>query len=236
MKIQKVLLVTITLLCSLSLFAQHKDFDFGIMLGTTQYNGDVNMTKAYYSPQPAIALLYKKNYNSHYSLRLAATVGNLKATDPDFDNAYQINREYFFDDTRIIEFSAGVEFNFYEITPDKKKHNFSPFVTFGLGAMYLEDVKFYEVFNIPMGLGLKYKITPRIELRCEWAFRKTFTDKLDQLANESRDGYLQYKQISFNKTKDWFSVAGISVMFNFSDGKAPCHIYDLRKYDYKRKK
>ncbi|MCQ2959355.1 MAG: DUF6089 family protein [Bacteroidales bacterium] len=217
-------------------YAQHRNFDLGIMLGTSQYNGDVNMTKPFYSPQPTIAFLVKKNFNTHYSIRFCATFGNLKADDSDFKHVYQEKRNFYFDNTRIIELSSGIEFNFLEITNEKKAHNFSPYVTFNLGFMYMEDIKWYETFDIPMGLGLKYKISPRFEIRTEWAFRKTFSDKLDQLADQANDGFLQYKQISFNKTKDWFSVAGISLLFNFSEDKLPCHIYEQRKYNNAKKK
>ena len=230
------LIFLIVFFCNTTAMAQHKDFDVGILLGTSQYNGDINLTRAYYSPQPTIAGIFKKNYNPHYSLRLCATLGNLKAEDEDFDNAYQQNRNYYFDNTKIMEFSCGVEFNFFELTEDPKTHNFSPYVTFGLGALYMENSKWFEAIDIPMGLGLKYKVHPRLELRGEWVFRKTFTDRLDQLADAPIDGYQQYKQISFQRTKDWFSVLGISLLMNFSDSKVPCHIYDLRVYHTKKKR
>ena len=232
---RSILFIAILCLCFNS-YGQKKDFDFGILLGTMQYNGDVNMRSPYYSPQPAFGGIFRKNFNPHYSLRLGATFGNLAANDEDFDNGYQTNRAFFFDDTKIMEASAMLEFNFFEVTNNKKEKNFSPFVVFGIGALYLENIKWFEAFNIAQGLGLKYKLLPRLELRGEWVFRKTFTDKLDQLAYHANDGYLHYKQISFQKTNDWFSVLGISLLFNFSDEKIPCPIYELRKYDNSNKR
>ena len=217
-------------------YGQKKDFDFGFIVGTVQYNGDVNMRSPYYSPRPAFGGIFRKNFNPHYSLRLGATFGHLAANDTDFDNAYQQNRSFYFDDTKIMEASAMLEYNFFEVTNNKKEKNFSPFVIFGIGALYLENIKLYEAINISQGIGIKYKLLPRIELRGEWAFRKTFSDKLDQLADHPNDGYLHYKQISFRKTNDWFSVLGISLLFNFSDEKIPCPIYDLRKYDNSNKR
>lgn len=236
--IQKILLTTtiLILLSPVILFAQRRDVDFGFILGTMQYNGDVNMTKPFYSPQPCIGGIFRKNFNPHYSLRFGVTYGQLKADDWDFENSYQQNRSYYFDDTKILEFSSMVEFNFYEVTPNKKEKNFSPFVVGGLGVMYIEGLKWTEAFNIPLGLGLKYKLLPKLELRAEWTWRKTFTDGLDHLADKANDGYLQYKQISFSKTKDWFSVLGISLLFNFSDEKIPCPIYEGKSYGRYRKK
>lgn len=235
-KTRHILLFSLTLLLfSTQGYSQRKDIDFGLLLGTIQYNGDVNMTRAYTSPLPAIALIFRKNYNPHYSLRFDATFGRLACKDENFHNNYQQNRDYSFDDSRVMELTGMVEFNFFEVTTNKKEKNFSPYVVFGLGAMYIENVKWYEHFNIPMGLGLKYKLTSRMELRGEWVFRRTFTDQLDQLAYRANDGFLHYKQISFSKTKDWFSVLGISLLFNFSDEKIPCPIYEQRKYDGNKK-
>lgn len=239
MKIYNVFLcciISIVLYTPQSFAQNHKNVDLGILLGTAQYNGDINMTKAYYSPQPAIALIFKRNYNPHYALKINATVANLKADDKDFSNTYQQERNYYFDNTRIIEFSAGVEFNFFEVTNEKKIHKFSPFVSFSLGAMYMENAKIYEILTIPMGLGVKYRILPKLELRCDWTFRKTFNDKLDQLADAPLDGYQQYKQISFNKTNDWFSILGVSLLYNFSKDKIPCHIYEQRTYNTKKRR
>ena len=101
--------------------------------------------------------------------------------------------------------------------------------------MYIENSEWYEAFNIPMGLGLKYKLLPRLELRGEWVFRKTFTDNLDQLAYQANDGYLQYQQISFKETNDWFSILGVSLLFNISQDQIPCPTYNVRTYNYKRK-
>ncbi|MCQ2606524.1 MAG: DUF6089 family protein [Bacteroidales bacterium] len=221
--------------CATQIFAQRRDVDFGLLLGTAQYNGDVNMTKAYTSPQLAAEFMFRKNFNPHYSLRLNLAVGTLKANDENFKYKYQQLRDYYFDDTKLMEFSGMVEFNFFEVTTNKKEKNFSPYTVFGLGIIYNENIPLKESLTIPMGLGLKYKIHPRLELRTEWTFRKTYTDKLDQLAYQANDGFLQYKQISFKKTKDWFSILGISLLFNFSDEKIPCPIYEPKSFEKRRR-
>lgn len=237
MKFHTLFAILVILCVSLNVYAQRRNFDYGIQVGTAQYNGDVNMTHAYYAPQPAVSAIFRKNFNPHYSLRFNATFALLRANDVDFDNAYQQNRNYYFEDTKIMELSSMVEFNFFEVTNNKKdKKNLSPYVVFGLGFMYFENSKWYESFNIPMGLGIKYKLLPRLEIRGEWAFRKTFTDQLDQLAYQANDGYLQYQQISFKETKDWFSILGVSLLFNISEDQIPCPIYDIRTYNYKRRK
>lgn len=237
MKINKPLFLCLcALISSISVFSQRRDVDFGLLLGTVQYNGDVNMTRAYNAPSPALEFMFRKNFNPHYSLRLNFAIGNLRADDKDFDYQYQQLRSYNFDNTRLMEFSSMVEFNFFEVTTNKKEKNLSPYVVFGLGLIYNENIKLKESLTIPMGLGVKYKLLPRLEIRGEWTFRKTFTDKLDQLAYIANDGYLQYKQISFKETKDWFSILGISLLFNFSDEKVPCPIYEIHTHGITKKR
>ncbi len=235
MKFHTLVSIVFALCISLNVHAQKRSYDYGFLIGTAQYNGDVNMTRPYYSPQPAASIIFRKNFNPHYSLRFNGTYGLLRADDADFSNRYQQNRNYYFDKTQIIELSSMLEFNFFEVTNNKKEKNFSPYVVFGLGVMYIENSKWYEAFNIPMGLGLKYKLLPRLELRGEWVFRKTFTDNLDQLAYQANDGYLQYQQISFKETNDWFSILGVSLLFNISQDQIPCPTYNVRTYNYKRK-
>ncbi len=235
MKFQRIFFVLLLFCLSLNVHAQRRNYDYGILVGTAQYNGDVNMTKPYYSPQPAASFIFRKNYNPHYSLRFNATFALLRANDANFDNTYQQNRNYFFKDTKIMEFSSILEYNFFEVNNKKKEKNLSPYVVFGLGMMYIENSTWYEFFNIPMGLGIKYKLLPRLELRGEWVFRKTFTDKLDQLAYQANDGYLEYQQISCKETNDWFSILGISLLFNISEDEIPCPVYEMRTYPHKRK-
>lgn len=226
----------IVLLMSCMSYAQRLDVDFGLLLGSAQYNGDVNMTRAYTHPSPTIGFIFRKNFSPFYSIRAGLTFGRLRCEDSYYDNSYQQNRDFYFDDTRLMELSAMLELNFFEVTTNKKDHNFSPYTVFGLGLMYYENTKWYEHINIPMGLGIKYKILPRLEIRGEWVFRKTFTDKLDQLADNATDGFLEYKQINFKQTNDWFSILGISLLFNFSDDKVPCPIYEPKKYMTRRRR
>lgn len=209
--------------------------DFGLFLGTSQYNGDVNMQKAYYSPHLTAALMYRKTYNYHYGWRFAITYAELKGNDLNFDNSYQEKRKYEFKDYNIYEFSSLVEFNFFELTPDEEEDNFTPFVVGGLAIFNAAEITLKEMITIPMGVGVKYKLAPNLELMAEWTFRKTFTDKLD-LLDENSVGYKRAKQISFNKTKDWYSLLGVTVVYNFLSNNAPCHIYSKKQYEFIKKK
>ena len=210
--------------------------DYGFFVGTSQYNGDVNMTKAYYSPHLTGALWYKQIYNSHYSLRFAITYGEIKASDLDFDNAYQQNRKYEFSDHNIYEFSTLIEFNFFPITPDEDENNISPYVVAGPGLFFAQGVEGFNILCFPMGVGIKYRLSSRMELNVEWVFRKTFSDNLDELESSQESGYKQYKQQSFDETNDWYSLLGASILISFMNPKSPCPVYrDKLNYELIKK-
>jgi hypothetical protein len=44
-----------------------------------------------------------------------------------------------------------------------------------------------QQLNIPMGAGVKYELSPLINLRAELVYRKTFTDYLDDLSDKYAD-------------------------------------------------
>ena len=80
--------------------------------------------------------------------------------------------------------------------------------------------------SLPFGIGFKYGISKRLSLTCEWTYRKTFTDYIDQLPpDEYSSGSLPLKQTSYNNSKDGYSFAGITITYKFALGKHSCPAY-----------
>ena len=220
---------------SIYVSSQVIEHDFGLFVGTSQYNGDVNMTKAYYKPHLSFGLLYKQVYNPHYSLRFGLSYAGIGASDSDFSSKYQEKRYYDFSNHNIYEFSSLLEFNFYKITKDKDEDNFSPYISAGVAVFFAPKLELVN-FGLPVGAGLKIRLAPKVELNIEWVFRKTFTDKLDGL-NADAVGNNDLKQHSIERTKDWYSLLGASILVCFASDKRPCHAYKEKKtYEIGRKR
>lgn len=68
----------------------------------------------------------------------------------------------------------------------------------GQGFSEYPDVKPYDLkqLNIPFGLGLKYELTPLINLRAECIYRKLNTDYLDDCSNKYIDPAVFYNHLS----------------------------------------
>lgn len=240
---KKVVVIATLLLLTCHAHAQLvQNHALGLMVGTSQYNGDVNMTKAYYKPHFSLSMLYKMRFNYHYVARFSLSYIELKGFDTDFDNAYQQMRRYSFSDNNIYEGAALMEFNFLEFAYKEKRYRsekreqfFSPYVVAGIALFYADQSEIKDIFAIPMGVGLKYRVSPRMELNVEWVFRKTFTDNLD-LLNSNVPYYDLYKQAWFRQTKDWYSTLGVTAVFAFKKKPENCVFYTKNRYeDFKKK-
>ncbi|MBK8808940.1 MAG: outer membrane beta-barrel protein [Bacteroidales bacterium] len=217
----------ILLLLATSVTAQryHKNDDIGIIVGGSTYEGDINFGSLFHNPQFAVGLIYRKNFSPHYSLRLGVTGTQLSAADSDLGGDFQKLRNQAFAKSIIVDISGLVEFNFLELTTDKKKFNFTPFVATGLTFFGNNYTPKLLNFAIPLGFGFKYKFAPKWTLQLEWIYRFTFTDNLDNLIliSEVRDYY--NKQYSFDYTNDIYSIFGVSLLYQIRKKAPECPGY-----------
>ena len=74
--------------------------------------------------------------------------------------------------------------------------------------------------NVPMGIGVKFKLKERLNLGLEFTMRKSFGDKLDGLSD------LNGVKSSFAKNTDWYSFTMFTVTYEFSKRCKKCHYVD----------
>jgi len=218
--------ITLFILFALQVKSQHTD-DIGFILGGSFYMGDINPDKLFYKPSPVYGIIYRFNYNPMISMSYEAVRGKIVASDADFpSNLYQHYRGASFNDNYLNEASAQVEYNLYPVTGDKAKtEKFSPYIKIGLAITYDGAINHKLQIVIPFALGLKYKITKKIELGTEWSFRRTFTDKLDNLGEYYTNELFANRQLSFSKTRDWYSFFGINLHYNLKKTNLKCPAY-----------
>ena len=80
----------------------------------------------------------------------------------------------------------------------------------------------YAGLNIPMGVGVRYKLSRRVNLNAEFTMTKVFGDKVD--SKELTDLY-QIKS-SFLKNTDWYSTLTVGISFEFGPRCVTCHRID----------
>ena len=206
--------------------AQRSD-DIGVFLGGSFYMGDINPNRLFYDPSPAFGIRYRYNYNPLFSMSYGFTRGKLEANDLDFDSdLFQHYRGVKLSDNYINELSAQIEYNLYPVTADKRDNDkFSPYIKIGLAMVFGEVIKPNPQITIPFGIGLKYKISKKIELSTEWSFRRTFSDGFDEMTTYYSEGIFNKRQRSFSKTRDWYSFFGINLHYCLKRTKLQCPAY-----------
>lgn len=91
-----------------------------------------------------------------------------------------------------------------------------PYIQFGLGMTYTTPDKAFTM-NIPIGLGLKWKVKDRINIGLDWTIHFTPSDKLDGL--EAPHGI---KSSEF-RNKDHYSLTMLTFTYDLSPKCAACN-------------
>jgi hypothetical protein len=213
-----------------------KAADIGVMAGASYYMGDMNLAKHLYSPHLNIGGFMRYHFNPRYILRIGGFYSRISARDSDFNNDFQQLRNLEFE-TSLIELSAQVEFNFMPfIIGQSSRYGFSPYLQTGLVLYIANESHDFISFALPIGIGVKKIIGPRLVIGAEWAFRRSFSDMLDNITGEDIGLYNTsfstpvndvdwHKQYAFKYTKDWYSYMAITLTYAFRFGGLGCPAY-----------
>ncbi len=221
---KKILLLFPFILLVNILMAQSKA-EFGLALGASYYQGDINNSRLLYSPSPSYGLIFKYNLSNHLTTTLRGTYGKLKGSDSDFNNAENQLRGADFS-TSLMDISALIEFNFLPYNSSgyikKNKNRFAPFIFIGIGGYYIFDSGGFEnPITIPFGLGIKYNIFERLTLGFDWSYHKTFNDQIDGVINVQDDN-----NTPVIHNDDWYSFCGVFITYKLFRDKIECPTYN----------
>lgn len=184
--------------------------EFGISAGLSQYFGDLNPDIHFNTPKPVIGLFFRKQVSDYIAVRIAAHYAQLGYSDVyNTQNAFYLRRNLSFN-TNVWELGFQGDFNFFRFIPGDGNHRSTPYLTFGIGMFsfdpyaYLGGQKYYlrelgtegqaagyggrKQYNniaayIPLGIGYKYNLNPKMNIGFEIVYRFTTTDYLDDVSN-----------------------------------------------------
>ncbi len=203
-------------------------YEVGLFGGGTNNIGDVGRTN-YIAPSGlALGGLFKWNKSKRYAYRGSIIYGNFTADDSKSSMSSRQQRGYKMDNS-ILEFSAGLEFNFLDYNLHKLGPAFTPYLYTGI-TYFRYEYKYFEggqvqdigqkdgTFAIPMTVGLKARLNQFLIVGAEIGARLTFTDNLDA-SNPKGSNFEQY---AFGNifSDDWYVFSGITVTYTF--GRKPC--------------
>lgn len=119
----------------------------------------------------------------------------------------------------IYDLSAIYELHFlpYGYVRDYKGYSrIVPYIQGGIGLTYGPAGKGFSP-NIPLGIGLKYKAAPRLNLGLDWLVHFTLNDKLDGLKDP-----LGIKSKGF-RNKDHYSVLTLTLTYDLNPRCPTCN-------------
>lgn len=219
---RKLLLMLMVLLPAARMSAQDDPqyrMEIGAGVGTVSYEGDFN-GNVLKNMQPMFSALWRYNFDPYKDLRLSATYGKLKGSSKDVDTYYPdyATEEYSFN-RNLLDVSLVFEYNFWSYGTGRDYRGakrLTPYIYGGIGATSASGEGSKSVFtaNVPIGLGVKYKLNERMNLGLDWGIHFSLSDELDGV----KDPY-QVKSSGMFKNTDCYSMLQLTLTYSF---KAKC--------------
>jgi len=200
-------------------------FDIGGGLGVSGYLGDANRSNLFKHIGFAGNLEGRYLIDSRWSLRAQFTFATLSGNTADWDNVLPGGAQYKFN-ASVFDLGFRGEFNFFAYgigETYRRLRRWSPFLSLGIGGTLSScGGSMAGGFNIPMGMGVRFKINRRLNLSAEFTMTKTFSDKID---GKELDDLYGIKS-SFIKNTDWYSTFMVGISYEFGPRCVTCHRID----------
>lgn len=227
---ERIVWILLLLIMPLTANAQEDDMykmEIGAGVGLVSYEGDFNgsITK---NMQPGASLILRRVFNPYMDVRLNLMYGNLKGDSNGTQTYYPDYQQspYSFSNT-LIDLSMTYEYNFWPYGTGRDYRGakrLTPFVFLGIGGTYVKtEQKSVFTGNLPIGLGVKYKLAKRVNLAIEWAMHFSLSDELDGV----KDPYM-IKSSGLFKNTDCYSALQLTLTYSFMQ---KCKTCNSDKYD-----
>jgi Domain of unknown function (DUF6089) len=201
-----------------------QNFEIGLILGVTGYNGDVDIEAKNVSStlQPGIGIVGKYRLSNHLLLRGQLLSSKLSGSEKNHSVTWRQLRGFEFH-TQLTELTGMLEWELIQ------KNRTSFFVFGGAGATFFKPTTDYNEPNpyivtdintdakanfskitavIPVGLGVKYELKNNFYLSFEAGVRTVFTDYLDGIST-----------IANPDKNDMYLFSGLTLTKAFGGGK-----------------
>ena len=225
---RKMLTIGLLMAAVTALHAQDENeyrMEIGAGAAVVSYEGDLNGSIVK-NMQPMGTVLWRFNISPHMGLKANVSYGKLKGDSRDVTTYYpylQASPVSF--SHSLIDVGVTYEYNFWPYGTGRDYRGAkrcTPFVFGGVGATHVSGGP-EKVFtaNIPLGVGVKYKLADRLNLGIEWAAHFTLSDKLDGIV----DPY-GVKSTGIFKNKDAYSALQVTLTYSFMARCRTCHNAD----------
>jgi Domain of unknown function (DUF6089) len=198
--------------------------EVGLGLGALNYKGELAPEYRVLNNRPAVSAFYRKDISAPVTLRGTATYGLLRANDADVkgENGNQLPLPTYRQASMkgsLLDLAGTLEYNFFDYHNRRDKVHLTPYVFMGIaGFMAFTETTSPQPgltknentlgIAVPAGVGLKLALSRHWNLGLETGARKTFTDLIDHVKDQSPVFANRYDQ-------DWYYYTGVSVSYTF---------------------
>lgn len=183
-KIARFVVVAMLLLGSACVAAAQEleyNLELGGMAGGCCYVGDASNAMLG-SISMGGGVLARYNINPRMAVKGNLAMIRIKGTTIGNDNKFPDGAHSTFS-RNVFELGAQYECHFFAYgtgTGYKDSRRITPYLLCGLGLTYApKPTNHVFALNVPMGLGVKYKLAERLNMGVEWTIRFTTSDRLD---------------------------------------------------------
>ena len=199
--------------------------EVGAAVGLMGYHGDFNgsLTK---DLQPMGSLVARYIFNPYMGLKANVSYGKLKGSSADVKTWYpEFSETPYSFSNKLVDLDVVYEYNFWPYGTGRDYRGakrLTPYLLLGLGGTFVKtDQKNVFTANLPIGVGVKYKVGARVNVGLEWAMHFSLNDELDGV----KDPY-GIKSSGLFKNTDCYSTLQLSVTYSFMAKCRTCHNED----------
>ncbi|RBW57298.1 hypothetical protein DS884_12020 [Tenacibaculum sp. E3R01] len=208
-----------------SIVSQAQSHEIGVLLGGSNFIGDIGRTNYIYPNKIGGGIIYKYNLNPRIALRGTYTYIPVSAKDSDAENAFRQNNGRTFSNN-IHEFAAGIEFNFYDYNIGDHRTSYTPYIFAEVATFNYKsparaisnniiELKNKFSYSAPVGIGIKGLLVNNLAIAFEIGARFTFADDIDYSTPD-------ISSLNFGGNgNDWYVFSGLSIVYTF--GKPQCY-------------
>ena len=181
--------------------------EVGAGVGLVTYEGDFN-GNIFAQMQPLGTVVGRYNIDAYKALKMGVSFGKLSGSSDKVETYYPE-----FEDASY-SYGTGRDY--------RGAKRLTPFIFGGLGATYVKGGD-KNVFtgNVPIGLGIKYKMSERVNVGLDWAIHFSLSDELDGV----KDPY-GIKSSGLFKNTDCYSALQLTLTYSFSAKCRTCNKED----------
>ena len=186
--------------------------EIGGGVGLMAYQGDFNgsLTRQM-QPMGGVVAKYKVNPRMAWTANLS--YGQLKGSSQNVDTWYpELKDNPIAFSTQMVDFGVRYEYNFWPFGTGREylgARPLTPFIAIGTGLAFAKCDESAVAFQMPIGLGVKYKLKERLNLAVEWMMHFTGSDKLDGVS----DPY-GIRSSGLFKNTDCYSVLQLTLTYD----------------------